>query len=133
PAEQLCLELRSPLRLVADGRLVQRLTMAVLMRRLLRRLSDLSRLFGSAPLEADFAALLAAAEAVRLIHDHTRWLDLESHSGRSGRRTPIGGLVGRVAYEGPLAPLLPYLAWLPAIGAGKDVTKGNGWIEIVPH
>ncbi len=131
PAEQLRLELRSPLRLVADGRLVPRLTMAVLMRRLLRRLSDLSRLFGGAPLAVDFAALLSAAEAVQLVEDRTRWLDLESQSRRSGRQTPIGGLVGRVAYEGPLAPLLPYLAWLPAIGVGKDVTKGNGWIEIV--
>jgi hypothetical protein len=131
PSEHLSLELRSPLRLVADGKLVQRLTMAVLMRRLLRRLSDLSRLFGGAPLQADFGALLQAAETVRLVEDRTSWLDLESHSGRSGRRTPIGGLVGRVTYEGPLAPLLPYLAWLPAIGAGKDVTKGNGWVEIV--
>jgi hypothetical protein len=132
PGDRLSLELRSPLRLVADGALVRRLTMTVLMRRLLRRLSDLSRLFGAAPLQADFGALLQTAAAVRLVDDRSSWLDLESHSGRSGRRTPIGGLVGRVTYEGPLAPLLPYLAWLPAIGAGKDVTKGNGWIEIVP-
>ncbi len=131
PGDHLSLELRSPLRLVADGALVRRLTMAALMRRLLRRLTDLSRLFGGAPLVADFGALLQTAEAVRLVEDRTSWLDLESHSGRSGRRTPIGGLVGGVSYEGPLAPLLPSLAWLPAIGAGKDVTKGNGWVEIV--
>ena len=130
-ASSLRVELRSPLRLVVNGSLARRLTMAVLTRRLLRRLTDLCRHFGGGPLEANFESLLAIAERVEVVEDDTKWLDLESFSGRSKRRTPIGGLVGGVNFSGELAPLLPYLAWLPVIGLGKDVTKGNGWIELV--
>ena len=130
PADNLTLELRSPLRLVAGGALVRQVSMEVLMRRLLRRLTDLSTHFSPEPLQAGFAALLKTAAAVELVDDTTEWLDLESYSGRSGRRTPIGGLTGRLRYRGDLRPLLPYLGWLPVVGLGKDVTKGNGWIEI---
>lgn len=131
PADRLGLELKSPLRLVSGGSLMRQPSMGVLMRRLLRRLSDLCAQFGPRPLEADFPGLLASADAVRVIEDATEWLDLESYSGRTGRRTPIGGLVGRLWVEGALGPLLPYLGWLPVVGLGKDVTKGNGWIELV--
>lgn len=130
PPDRLTLELRSPLRLVQNGQLVHELSMTALMRRLLRRLTDLSALFSSSPLQADFSALLSMAEQVSLVENQTEWLDLESHSSRSGRRSPIGGLVGRVSFTGDLAALLPYLGWLPVISLGKDVTKGNGWIEI---
>jgi hypothetical protein len=130
PADQLTLALRSPLRLVQNGQLVRELSMTAIMRRLLRRLSDLSAQFSREPFDADFVGLLARSATIEKTDDRTEWLDLESRSSRSGRRTPIGGLVGRVSFAGDLAPLLPYLGWLPVIGLGKDVTKGNGWIEL---
>ena len=128
--DQLTLELRSPLRLVTRGALVHELRMAVLMQRLLRRLTDLCAHFSPSPLETDFAGLLQSASGVQTVEDKTHWVDLESFSGRSGRRTPIGGLMGQLRFAGDLAPLLPYLGWLPVVGAGKDTTKGNGWIEL---
>lgn len=130
PSDRITLALRSPLRLVNKGQLVRELSMEIVMRRLLRRLTDLTAAFAPQPFQADFGMLVQAAARVQCMAQRTQWIDLESVSGRSGRHTPIGGLVGRVSFAGELAPLLPYLGWLPVTGIGKDVTKGNGWIEL---
>jgi hypothetical protein len=127
---EVCLELKSPLRLVANGTLAHHPGMETIVRRLLRRLTDLHAGSGAGQLQADFAGLVQAAASARLLSEETEWLDLESWSGRSGRRSPIGGLVGRLRFGGDLAPVYPYLGWLPVVGLGKDVTKGNGWIEL---
>ena len=126
--ERLTLRLRTPLRLVVEGRLVQRLTFPVLMRRLCRRLSDLGGHYGGG--SPDFRELLARAEAVRVVDDRTKWLELESRSARQGRTLPISGLVGPISFAGELTPFLPWLVWAELIGLGKDVTKGNGVLDL---
>jgi hypothetical protein len=129
--ERLTLRLRTPLRLVVDGQLVDegRLTFAVLLRRICRRLTDLARAYGGVE-GIDFRALLERAGAVRVAEDRTTWLDLESKSARQGRALPIGGLIGSITFAGELTPFLPLLVWAELVGVGKDVTKGNGVIEL---
>jgi hypothetical protein len=51
--------------------------------------------------------------------------------GEQGRALPIGGLVGTISFQGELAPLLPWLLWSRLLGVDKDVTKGNGVIDVV--
>lgn len=126
---RLTLRLRTPLRLVVDGRLVQRITFPVLMQRVCRRLTDLERSYGAVD-GLDFCKVLAQAAEVEVVEDRTRWLDLESKSSRQGRTVPIGGLVGSISFTGELTPLLPWLVWAELVGVGKDVTKGNGVIEL---
>ncbi len=126
---QLTLRLRTPLRLVVEGQLVQQLTFVAVMRRLCRRVTDLARAYGGAA-ELDFRALLAQAAVVQVAEDHTRWQELDSRSARQGRALPIGGLTGAITFAGNLTPFLPLLALAEFIGIGKDVTKGNGAIEI---
>ena len=130
PREEITVRLRTPLRLVADGSLLRRLHFASLFRRIVRRFSDLSLAYGGGLPGLDFSPLLAQAERVETVEDRTSWLDVESPSSRLGRTTPIGGLVGAVSFRGDLGPLLPWLVWGELIGAGKDTTKGNGWIEL---
>lgn len=129
--ERLTLRLRTPLRLVVGGQLVGegRLTFAALLRRLCRRLTDLARVYAGVD-GIDFRALLERAPAVRVAEDRTQWLELESKSARQGRALPIGGLVGSITFEGELTPFLPLLVWAELVGAGKDVTKGNGVVEV---
>jgi hypothetical protein len=126
---RLTLRLRTPLRLVVDGKLVQRLTFSLVMQRICRRLTDLERSYGRAD-GLDFREVLARAADVEVVEDRTRWLDLESKSSRQGRTVPIGGLVGSVGFTGELTPFLPWLVWAELVGVGKDVTKGNGVIEL---
>ncbi len=126
---RLTLRLRTPLRLVVDGKLVQRLTFPALLQRVCRRLTDLERSYGRAD-GLDFRDVLARAADVAVVEDRTRWLDLESKSSRQGRTVPIGGLVGSISFTGELTPLLPWLVWAELVGVGKDVTRGNGVIEL---
>lgn len=129
--QRLTVRLRTPLRLVVEKQLVKRLSFEALLRRVLRRATDLARSYGGGVPPLDFAGLLSQAAAVRTVEDRCQWLDLESRSARQGRHLPIGGLVGAVTFEGDLTPFLPWLLWGELLGVGKDVTKGNGVIEIV--
>lgn len=124
------LEILTPMRLVVGGHLVKALTFEVLMRRLLRRLTDLSlSACGEAPV-IDHATLLRAAVAVGVAEDRTRWVDVPSFSSRHGRFTPIGGLLGSVTFEGELGPFVPWLLWGSITHVGKDATKGGGWYRV---
>lgn len=123
-------ELLTPTRLVADGALVKRLTFPVLLRRLLRRLTDLTRTATSSHPGFDHEVLLQQAEDVRVVEDRTRWVDVPSYSSRQGRFTPVGGLVGEIAFEGTLKPFAPWLTWGSITHVGKDATKGGGWYRL---
>jgi hypothetical protein len=124
----------TPTRLVDGGRLVRRPDFRILMQRLLERLSALAREFCDTPLALDFGGLIHQAEAVQLVADDTRWVELESYSTRLGRATPLGGFIGQATFAGDLAPFLPWLLWGQFTHVGKDAVKGNGlyqatWVE----
>jgi len=131
PPDQLTLHFRTPLRLVEQGALLRQIALRPLLQRLMRRLDDLSRAYGTGPLEIDFRGLLEVAEAVRVIDDQTHWVDLLSYSSRRHRHTPIGGLVGHATVAGDLAPLRELLVWGSLIHVGKNAVKGDGWYGLV--
>jgi hypothetical protein len=130
----LAIRFLTPTRLVDGGRLVRRPDFRILMQRLLERLSALARQFCDTPLALDFGGLIHQAEAVQLVADDTRWVELESYSTRLGRATPLGGFIGQATFAGDLAPFLPWLLWGQFTHVGKDAVKGNGlyqatWVE----
>ncbi len=146
-SSQVTFELLTPARLVTEGALTKSLTFSIIMRRLLRRLTDLTRTATGSHPGFDHEALLQQAEAVRLIDDRTRWVDVPSYSARQGRFTPIGGLVGEITFEGDpstgshlskspsetgqgLEPFVPWLLWGSVTHIGKDATKGGGWYKL---
>ncbi len=130
PISSVSLDLLTPTRLINEGRLVKTITFPVLMRRLLRRASDIARTATGASPVFDYAGLLDLAEGVEVQDDRTRWLDLSSYSSRQGRSTPIGGLVGSLAFRGDLAPFLPWVLLGAVCHVGKDATKGNGMYRV---
>jgi hypothetical protein len=75
--------------------------------------------------------LHALADQVRLVDAQTRRLDLWHWSGRTQRKTPIGGLVGTAVYRSQdWRPLLPWLIFGQATQVGKSAVRGNGAFEI---
>lgn len=131
PADRLTLHFLTPTRIVDEGRLVHRPLFRPLFQRLLERLISLCETFGGGKPDLDARALVDAAGEVRLVEDHTRWVDLHSGSRRLGRSTPIGGFVGAAAYAGDLAPFLPFLLMGQSTHVGKSAVKGDGWYEVV--
>lgn len=98
----------------------------VLFRRLLGRLSSLSRFHGGGPLGVDFRDLIERAGAVRLVRDETRWTTWSRYSARQDRRMEWAGLVGAATYAGDLGPFWPYLVFGQWAHVGKGATFGLG-------
>ncbi len=133
---RITLRFHTPLRLIADRALLKAPDFGVFFARLLERLDDLEKQYGDRewrrPMD-EIRSLQALANQVRLIDSQAQWADVWSGSRRTGRPTPIGGLVGRATYSAPAdvwRPLLPWLAWGQLVQVGKDVVKGNGVFEI---
>jgi hypothetical protein len=131
PTDRITLTFQTPLRLIEQKRLLKQIALRPLIQRLMRRLDELSRAYGSGPLTIDFQGLLAIAETIRVSDDQTRWVDVVSASSRQQRRTPIGGLVGSATFAGNLAPLRELLVWGSLIHVGKNAVKGDGWYRVI--
>jgi len=134
---QLTIELLTPLRLIDNGQLVKRMAFRPFVQRLHQRLRQLAAEYSDTPVTFDLRTAMDRAEAVRVVRDETGWVELESYSTRLGRATPIGGLIGRVTFEGDpslcsgqgLRPFWPELLWGQFTHVGKDAVKGNGWYQ----
>ncbi len=129
-SDKLRISLLTPLRLVVEGSLVQKLTFRVFIQRLLRRLTDLYRYCCNQEIDLDFAGLLKQAEGILAVRDNIRWVDLTSYSNRRHASTPTGGLTGETTFAGNLKDFLPLLVWGELTHVGKDATRGNGWYRI---
>ena len=127
---RLTIELLTPLRLVDHEELVKRMAFRPFVQRLHQRLKQLSAEYSDTPLTFDLRTVMAQAEAVRVVRDEARWVELESYSTRLNRATPIGGLVGRVTFAGELEPFRHELLWGQFTHVGKDAVKGNGWYQL---
>ena len=120
----------TPLRLVDDQQLVKQMAFRPFIQRLHGRLKQLTAEYSDTPLDFDLRQVMAQAEAVRVVCDEMRWVELASYSTRLGRATPLGGLMGRVTFEGDLSPFAAWLVWGQFTHVGKDAVKGNGWYRI---
>jgi hypothetical protein len=131
PRDRLTLQFHTPLRLTDQKRLVQQIALRPLIQRLMRRLDDLSMMFGEGSLALDWHWYLDQAAQVQVIEDQTTWVDVVSYSSRQRRRTPIGGLIGSATFAGDLTHLRWLLVWGSLIHVGKNAVKGDGWYSIV--
>ena len=72
------------------------------------------------------------ADAVRLTHARTRWVDLERVSRRQHTAMKLGGIVGEATYEGEqLHRFLPLLRLAEVTHLGKNCAFGLGRVEII--
>ncbi len=127
---RLTIEFLTPLRLVDHEQLVKHIAFRPFVQRLHQRLRQLAAEYSDTPLAFDLRTVMDQAEAVRVVCDETRWVELESYSTRLNRATPIGGLIGRVTFEGEYAPFWPELLWGQFTHVGKDAVKGNGMYRV---
>jgi len=128
---RVAIQFLTPTRLISDGRLAAAPAFPVLIRRVLRRVSDLCQTTGVGVPKVDFTALVGMAERINLAASDLEWIDLTSASARTGVATPIGGLVGEAEYEGDLDQFIPWLLWAEVTHIGKDATKGNGLCKVI--
>jgi hypothetical protein len=123
----------SPMRLVHDGALAKSPDFGIFFRRLLERSDQLAQQYAGQerrPAES-VERLYQLADQVHLLESQVEWVDLWAPSGRTGKRTPLGGFVGRAVYRArQWEALLPWLVLGQAVQAGKLTAKGNGVYEV---
>jgi hypothetical protein len=127
PTEQMTIELLTPLRIVYDGRLANELPFHVLLRNLIRRIAHLSCFHcGGDPAGFAFRDWIELALAVKTVKQDVEWFDWERYSSRQQTTMRMGGLTGRVTFEGKLAPFYPLLAAGEIVHVGKATSFGLG-------
>ena len=109
---------------------VHHIELHMLIRSLLRRLSSLAYFHHGWELELDFTGLIERAAEVRLVNDGTRWVDWGRYSSRQDNKVNMGGLVGRVEYEGYLDEFLPLLRLGELVHVGKGAVFGMGKYKV---
>ncbi|MBI4517305.1 MAG: CRISPR system precrRNA processing endoribonuclease RAMP protein Cas6 [Deltaproteobacteria bacterium] len=125
-ASRLSLSFLTPTRLIFDRALATVPEFHILIRNLLRRLSNLAYFHCDGELALDFRGLVDAAEQVKLLENRTRWHDWERYSARQDTKLKMGGVVGEAVYEGELEPFAPVLALGEVLHVGKGTGMGLG-------
>jgi len=126
--------LQTPLRLVADGRLVgpERFSAPLFARALVRRLILLRAFHGDGLPDVDWTGLARACEDLRLLASDLRWREQRRHSARQGRTVHMGGLVGRFVLDCSALPgFADLLAFARPLHLGKGTTMGLGRYDVV--
>lgn len=135
-AGRLRLHFYTPTTLKAQGERLLRPAFNVLIHRLIERLEQLSQAYGErlACLPPDRPArnaLLAQADAVRLVADHTHWVELRGRSDRTRASTNLSGFVGSADFAADdFAPFLQLLRWGEIVHVGQNAVKGNGLFRL---
>lgn len=98
----------------------------ILIRNLLRRVSNLVYFYAGTDLDLDFRALIGTATSINLARNDTRWVDWERYSYRQERSMNLGGITGVARYAGTLEPFLHLLRLGEYTHVGKGATFGLG-------
>lgn len=124
--ELVTLNFLTPTRLVYAEALTQTPEFHMLIRTLLRRLSNFAYFHCGTELDLDFRGLITAAEQIETVHSDMRWYDWERYSARQDTRMKLGGFIGNVTYQGDLQPFLPLLRLGELVHVGKGTSFGLG-------
>lgn len=133
---RLRIHFHTPMTLKAQGEVIHQPHFSTLIHRLIERLGQLSSTYGGSPLPCLPAtreaknALLAQADAVHLIADHTHWATVRGRSDRTRASTNLSGFLGSADFEGDFTPFFPILRWGEFSHAGNHAVKGNGLFRI---
>ena len=123
----------SPTRLIDSNHTTRAPDFGIFFRRLLKRIDDLSQQHsgGTQRQAEEVAKLHTLADQVRLVEQSTQWIELWGPSGRTGRSTPMGGLVGSAVYRSKQwDTLLPWILLGQGVQVGKLTAKGNGVFQV---
>ncbi|HXF94116.1 MAG TPA: CRISPR system precrRNA processing endoribonuclease RAMP protein Cas6 [Nitrospiraceae bacterium] len=126
------IEFLTPVRVKYDERLAMSLEFHILVRALLRRIAHLSYFHcGGDPSEVAFREWINLARSVQTVSSALVWYDWTRYSQRQQETMQLGGLIGRVTFEGPLGPFVPLLRVGEVTHVGKATSFGLGQYRLL--
>ena len=134
PSQAMEIEFITPLRIMHDRKLATSLEFHILTRNLLRRL-NMIHYFHCERNEStwDHNSIIEAARTVTIKESHLRWHDWERYSSRQQTKMKMGGLTGKIRYEGPIGSFMPLLKAGEILHAGKGTSFGLGKFHILEN
>lgn len=124
--ERVELDFLTPVRMIYDEKLMDKPEFHILIRNLLRRLSNLAYFQCGLKLDVDPKEVILSAKDVFIEKDDTYWYDWRRYSSRQKAEMILGGIMGRVSYTGPLEQFIPLLLAGEYIHVGKNTSFGLG-------
>jgi|GEM_PF-3342233 len=133
PAEAITLSFLTPARYKLRGNICRHIPdIQFIAQQGARRLVDLATYWAMD--EPELLALITKQIPrgfVNRVVDNSYYEDWLRFSHKSRRLLPFGGIKGQIAYEGDLAPLLPYLLVGEQLQTGGKTTFGLGQIRVI--
>ena len=123
---QIEIEFLTMTRLKYEHNFIKHAEFHIIIRNLLRRLSSLAYFHHGHELDVDIKQLLVKAEQVHIVEDNTRWVDWERFSSRQDRKINLGGIKGKITYEGEMSDFIPLLVLGELTHVGKGTVFGMG-------
>ena len=129
PSNRLTVNFLTPTRLKFKNDLTIDFTFRMFVFKMIRRVLELAHFHvPNARIDWEFHPLLVAADAVKIVQRDLRWVDWERRSNRQNTEMMMGGFVGEMILEGPLAPFMELLRICEVVHVGKGCVFGNGKI-----
>ena len=129
--ELVTLNYLTPTRITYEGQLHTAPQFHVIVRNLLRRLSNLAYFHCGGELALDFRGIIEKSKEIETRDENVHWHDWERYSARQDTRMKMGGFVGKVDYQGNLAEFVPLLKLGEKVHVGKGTGFGLGRYEIM--
>ena len=113
----------TPTRITFDHQLHTHPEFHVVIRNLLRRLSNLSYFHCGRELNLDFKELIESAKRIETRDGQVQGRDWDRYSARQDTKMKMGGFIGEVEYRGELGEFVPLLK----LGERLHVGKATGF------
>ena len=124
--QKLALEFLTPLRIKVRGDLATDLNFALFFENLGRRISLLSSFYGNNGNCPDPSDLLEKSRTIQTLSSDLVWYDWQRWSSRQKDAMKLGGLIGKIAFEGDLGPFVPWLRLGELVHVGQSTSFGLG-------
>ncbi|HRQ45120.1 MAG TPA: CRISPR system precrRNA processing endoribonuclease RAMP protein Cas6 [Candidatus Goldiibacteriota bacterium] len=124
---KITVEMLSPVRIKSNEKITEKLDFKIFMTALLRRASGIASHYADVSVNVGAAEYLKDAEKVKTAADNTYWHDWERYSNRQKTKMNMGGVMGKIEFEGKeLKKYLPLIRLGEVIKVGKGTSMGLG-------
>jgi len=125
------LVIETPLRLMVKKKPVRKLDFTTLVKATFRRVDLMGKTHGLGGLDIDFREYIEASKEISIRKSKIYWEDWERYSNRQDKKITMGGLKGKISYEGKeIDRFIPYLKALEILHLGKGTVFGMGKVNI---
>lgn len=120
----------TPLRIRHKGQLLTRILFPTLIRNITNRIMAITERYGGRTDRDEVERLQMLATEIKMIKEDLRLEQLERYSNRLQEKMDLGGLLGKIEFEGDLTPFVPWLFAAQILHIGRNTTFGMGRIEV---